>query len=443
MEIVTDKSYFCSQQCFAGTWKSHKDMHKKPVSTTDMKEALDDVEYEEDLTYLRGEDPMFETTLQLQMEGRFAEAHEILMRALRRKEKELSEDDPKLAVYYAHAGTSFTNGNFKEVLRLYRRAYDIIVKTRPHGADNFAAVTILLDIANVERTLQHYPDAITAYNTALGTMVRRLNPRNLMFIDVYNKIGTLFKEMGDYEQSVVYFKLCLDALLQSRAHRRQAITVYYNLGMVLIHLGRNEEALDNLDTCVKIAQSSYNMDEDHSCTKMTMFLCGLGQAHAACGDHASAVASFTSCIDIIAKMGFPLGSASVACMAYSELGTSNLALKDVDAALLAHTTGLKHARTTYRDMVNRDAAEMNFALGIHLVHVERDNADDALAALREAIAVVRNMHETLVRDTLKVMVDNERLLAVVCAQRKRGNHVAIPTLQLVRNRRTVVPFVSA
>lgn len=178
-----------------------------------------------------------------------------LLQNMEQAEKE-GDTSAKLSFINELIGYYREKGEADKSIALCRQALELMEQKRMEGSTAYA--TTLLNIANACRAAGLLRQSMLYYNEVKKVYQQRLEENDFRYASLYNNMGLLFQDMGDYESACDCMERAIAiASLYEEARIEQAITCT-NLATSLLKLGRYEEAVENLSRAFSI----FEMDEE-------------------------------------------------------------------------------------------------------------------------------------------------------------------------------------
>ncbi len=138
------------------------------------------------------------------------------------KEKRSFQTEKKIADYYADVD------DYQNALKWYENAYELKQDSK-----------VIKNIATLYVKLGDNAKAVQAYEDFLDT-----NPRESVLIQTYKNMGTLYKDMQEYNKSNLYFEKALELKYDSTINLL-LITSYYDLDQYDKCLQKIQQRLNN------------------------------------------------------------------------------------------------------------------------------------------------------------------------------------------------------
>jgi tetratricopeptide (TPR) repeat protein len=126
-----------------------------------------------------------------------------------------------------------------EAKAAYQQALDILRARLGDESDAVAATRN--GLANTAMLDGRFEEAQALYLAALGVFEKRLGPTHFRTVTAYNNLGVVLAEQERYAEALPYFEKVV-AARDAKAADPKAADAHANLGMVLVELGRLEDA---------------------------------------------------------------------------------------------------------------------------------------------------------------------------------------------------------
>nr|XP_058959983.1 uncharacterized protein LOC131786940 [Pocillopora verrucosa] len=193
--------------------------------------------------------------------GDFQEAQDYYARSLDIRLKQLGPEHVDVAASYNNLGTVYSDlVDFQQAQDYYVRALDIRLKQLgPEHVDVTASYNNL-DVASsynklgtAYRKLGDFQQAQDYYARSLDIRLKQLGPEHLDVASSYNKLGTVYRNLGDFQQAQDYYARALDISLKQLGPDHLGVgKIYVNIGDAHNEQGHDGEAKRNYDRALAI-----------------------------------------------------------------------------------------------------------------------------------------------------------------------------------------------
>ena len=176
--------------------------------------------------------------------GSFIQAQSCNLRAKRKMEERLSQNDPQLAQVYRNVGGTYGNlGNHQKALEYKLKALKIQETAFPEQMSVLAA--FYNDVGYTYGRLGNHSLALEFKLKALDIYRNTLSPEDPVLAQSYNNVGSTYSDLHDYQQALEYQQKALQIRKKalSPEHRHLALS-YSNVGYTYYRFGNYHQALE-------------------------------------------------------------------------------------------------------------------------------------------------------------------------------------------------------
>jgi len=192
--------------------------------------------------------------------GRYAEAEDLLGRALAAREKSLGPKDPDVAESLEALGNVLAEqGRYADARVRLERA--VAIREEQQGPRHPRTASARNDLGMLLRDLGKPKEALASFDVALAVYEEMLGPEHADVGRILNNIGLAHSDLNDNAGAEPFFRRALAIKEKSLgpAHPSTALTLS-NLGAVLIELGKGAEARPLLERAFEIQRTSLGPD---------------------------------------------------------------------------------------------------------------------------------------------------------------------------------------
>ena len=273
-------------------------------------------------------------------------------------------DSERLSLMYNRIGMEYSLENYKEALRWYLKALNIIEEL---GIPKALAI-LYNNIASAYQNQGNYEEALKWYRKSMEIDEKRNNKSGLSI--TYNNIGTIYKFRGYYDEALMWYEKSMEITNAKGSQARLAAT-YNNIGEIHRICGDFDKALmwckkglriteeigdkAHLPTAYnnigKIYLSQDNYDEvliwfekgleiaeaTHNPKGLALTYNNIGSAYDSCGDYEEALKWYDKSVEISKKIGDHAELANT----YNNIGEVHRALGNYEKALIYHEKSMK------------------------------------------------------------------------------------------------------
>ncbi|MBR1692007.1 MAG: DUF4125 family protein [Lachnospiraceae bacterium] len=145
---------------------------------------------------------------------------------------------------------------YDKAVRYCKMAEQAITEQKLEGS--VAHATTLLNIANAYRAASLLADSLKYYRRVFPIYEKNLDPKDFRYASLHNNLSLLYQEMGDYEHACESLEHALRIVSLYPEARVELAVTHTNLGMSLLKLDRDDEAMEHLEE----AFSLFGQDEE-------------------------------------------------------------------------------------------------------------------------------------------------------------------------------------
>jgi serine/threonine-protein kinase len=192
--------------------------------------------------------------------GRFAEAEELLGRALAAREKSLGPKDPDVAESLEALGNVLADqGRYADARARLERA--VAIREEALGPRHPRTASARNDLGMLLRDLGKPKEALAHFELALGVFEESLGAEHADVGRILNNIGLAHSDLNDNAGAEPFFRraLAIKEKALGPTHPSTALTLS-NLGAVLVELGKGADARPLLERALEIQRASVAAD---------------------------------------------------------------------------------------------------------------------------------------------------------------------------------------
>ncbi|MEM7371794.1 MAG: CHAT domain-containing tetratricopeptide repeat protein [Bacteroidota bacterium] len=185
----------------------------------------------------------------------FEKALEYFHRALPIRINAYGEEHAEVGFLYLNIGVALTSkGDLNGGLIYYLQALNMLSglleeHDRRLGMLHANIGTIYQDLDSTNRAISHYNQAISILKLSLG-------PDHPKLANVYNSMATLYADLRDHDQALSYYFLALDIYQSGKTDSRQS-TVYLNIGLAYEEERDYSSALTYYKLALELNQTTF------------------------------------------------------------------------------------------------------------------------------------------------------------------------------------------
>lgn len=181
--------------------------------------------------------------------GKFDEATKKILKAQELAEK-TNKDQHLGKVYLNYSAIPSALGDYKKAFSLSEKAYKYFEKI-----DNFLGMASATNTqGNSLSKLGNFEAGLKCYQKAIE-LNQKVNPQDIPYI--LNNIGTIYFDLGNYEESLKYQKDCL-ASLKKNDDKSGTAVVLVNIGMIYSLQNELEKAQKTIEESITLAEEVLN-----------------------------------------------------------------------------------------------------------------------------------------------------------------------------------------
>jgi tetratricopeptide (TPR) repeat protein len=148
----------------------------------------------------------------------------------------------------------------EEALQLYRRTYDLIVRT--HGQPNGDAGIVLANIGALQTRVRRYEEAKESLEEALPLVSKFHGADDHRVGGIAGNLAVVHKELGNYERALELSRRDLEISTRVLGPEHPAIgATWLNMARTTTRMGEQEGALEQVEKAIRIFRSRF--DEKH------------------------------------------------------------------------------------------------------------------------------------------------------------------------------------
>lgn len=232
-----------------------------------------------------------------------------------------------------------------------------------------------LKLAHLMSTIKDYDQAKEVYFTLLNFAEN--DPLKMALI--YNELGLLHDEQGDYASALIYYQKAIDIRREQLPPNHRSLSVSYNnIGEVQRQLGDYCNALDNHRKTLQIKQKILPPNDPSMATTYN----NIGLANESLGEFATALSFYQKALNIKQKI-LPADHQELA-ITYNNIGELHRLMGNFSAALTNLEQALQIRLKKYRAKDSSLAIPYN---NLGLIHRELGNYGTALSYIQKSLDV--------------------------------------------------------
>jgi len=319
------------------------------------------------------------------------------------------DDSERLGLMYNRIGMEYSLENYKEALRWYLKALNIIEKL---GIPK--ALSILYNnIASAYRNQGNYEEALKWYRKIMEIDEKRDNKLGLSI--TYNNIGTIYKFRGCYDEALMWYEKSMEITNAKGSQARLAATynnigeihrirgdfkkalmwcekglkiteeiddkahlptAYNNIGKIYLSQDNYDEALIWFEKGLEIAEATHNPKG------LALTYNNIGSAYDSCGGYEDALKWYDKSVEISKKIGDHAELANT----YNNIGEVHRALGNYEKALIWHEKSMK-----IEEKIGNLAGLATTYNNIACVHYARLEYEEASKWYKKSIEIKRKI----------------------------------------------------
>lgn len=161
-----------------------------------------------------------------------------------------SDDQAVITILNEMVGYYRITSNHAESLKAAERALNLM--RRLGYEDTIHYGTTLLNAATAYRVAGDKKKALQLFNSALVIYLRELPAEDERLAALYNNLSSIHQDAKEYEKAAEYLEKSAAILSKIKGAEIDAATVYTNLALAMIELGREREAMETLQKAVNL-----------------------------------------------------------------------------------------------------------------------------------------------------------------------------------------------
>ncbi|CAF1152675.1 unnamed protein product [Adineta ricciae] len=158
-----------------------------------------------------------------------------------------------------------------------------------------SAIDVYNHLGNIKYQRGQYEEAITLFRKSLELLLMSSSPNHPDVAGSYNNIGTAYSDMGDYPKALTTHEQALKIREQSLPPNHPDVaSSYYNIGTAYSHMGDYPKALSSHEKALKIREQSLPPNHPSVASSYN----NIGTAYSHMGDQRTAVLFYTNAVQI-------------------------------------------------------------------------------------------------------------------------------------------------
>lgn len=154
------------------------------------------------------------------------------------------------------------SGEFEKALGYCREVLQVAAQAGLAGTIPYA--TTLLNVANTCREGGLVREAMVHYQEVRGIYINNIEDTDFRYVNLYNGMGMLFQDMGDYESACDCQERALSVAVLYHEARAETAILYTSLAIYQIKLMRYQEAIENLRRAFELFEEDEKKDYHYS-----------------------------------------------------------------------------------------------------------------------------------------------------------------------------------
>ncbi len=227
--------------------------------------------------------------------GNHDKALEYQLQAIANYEKILGKEHPEIAVSYNDIGCVYSDiGDYNKALEYLTTALNI--REKVIGKEHLDTASSYNNIAHAYLDLGNYDKALEYFHINLDIIKKNLGNDHIKTASSYNSIGIVYGNLGDYDKALKYFKLAMKIreknlgmehfdtaesyynialayhltgkIVEALPYAEKAVAAFPEdtnhidtLACVYEDLGRNQEALEKFELCLRFLKEQKGQEE--------------------------------------------------------------------------------------------------------------------------------------------------------------------------------------
>ncbi|CAF1173538.1 unnamed protein product [Adineta ricciae] len=199
-----------------------------------------------------------------------------------------------------------------------------------------SGIDVYNHLGNIKYQKGQYEEAITLFRKFLELRLMSSSPNHPDVATSYNNIGAAYSAMGDYPKALSSYEQALKIQLQSLPpHHPDVASSYNNIGNAYSHMGDYPKALSSHEQALKIREQSLPPNHPDVASSYN----NIGNAYSDMGDYPKALSSHEQALKIQLQ-SLPPNHPDVAS-SYNNIGAAYSAMGDYPKALSSYEQALK------------------------------------------------------------------------------------------------------
>lgn len=154
------------------------------------------------------------------------------------------------------------SGEFEKALGYCREVLQVAAQAGLAGTIPYA--TTLLNVANTCREGGLAREAMVYYQEVRGIYINNIEDTDFRYVNLYNGMGMLFQDMGDYESACDCQERALSVAVLYHEARVETAILYTSLAICQLKLMRYQEAIENLRRAFELFEQDEKKDYHYS-----------------------------------------------------------------------------------------------------------------------------------------------------------------------------------
>ncbi|CAF1447003.1 unnamed protein product [Adineta ricciae] len=199
-----------------------------------------------------------------------------------------------------------------------------------------SAIDVYNHLGTIKYQKGQYEEAITLFRKSLELRLMSSSPNHPHVASYYNNIGAAYSHMGDYPKALSSYKQALKIQLQSLPPNHPHVaSSYNNIGNAYSHMGDYPKALSSYEQALKIHILSLPPNHPHVAGSYN----NIGNGYSHMGDYPKALSSYEQALKI-RQQSLPPNHPDVA-ISYNNIGNAYSHMGDYPKALSSYEQALK------------------------------------------------------------------------------------------------------
>ncbi|CAF1019886.1 unnamed protein product [Adineta ricciae] len=202
-----------------------------------------------------------------------------------------------------------------------------------------SVVDVYNQLGNIKYQRGQYEEAITLFRKSLELRLMSSSPNHPDVAGSYNNIGAAYSDMGDYPKALSSYDQALKIQLQSLPLNHPDVAgSYNNIGNAYSHMGDYPKALSSYEQALKIREQSLPPNHPDVASSYN----NIGTAYSGIGDYPKALSSREQALKI-RQQSLPPNHPGVAS-SYNNIGAAYSDMGDQRTAVLFYTNAVQIAQ---------------------------------------------------------------------------------------------------